>query len=147
MNTTRIALGGLLAGVLVNVSEGILNAGILMDDYQGLMERYGMTEASWAMVGYVAGGFVFGFAVAWLYAAIRPRFGPGWRTAVMAGFVLWLVGYVVPTIWFTAVGLDVGAGATTLALAWGLVEMALAGMVAGWLYREGEAASEAPSMA
>ena len=140
MNVTRILVGGLLAGVFLTISEGILNAGILMDDYQAMMEGHGLVEASWAMTGYVAGTFVFGFAVAFLYAAIRPRFGPGWQTAVIAGLPLWAVGYCVPTIWFGAMGLLAGPGATTLALVWGLVEMLIAAMIAGWLYQEGSAA-------
>jgi hypothetical protein len=140
MNLKRILLGGLLAGVVINVSEGILNAVILMDDYQALMDAHGLVETSWAVVGYLASGFVFGFAVAWLYAAIRPRFGPGWSTGARAGVLLWVAGYAVPTIWFGAVGLTLAAGATMLVLIWGLVELILAGGIAGWLYQEeGEA--------
>lgn len=141
MNTKRILVGGLLAGALLTVSEGILNAVILMDDYAALMEQYGLSEASWAMIGYIGGTFVFGFVVAWLYAAMRPRFGAGAATAVRAGTVLWVIGYAVPTVWFSASGLTLSAGLTALALAWGLVELILAGLVAGWVYREGEPAS------
>lgn len=144
MNAMRVLLGGLLAGVFINISEAVLNAGILMDQYQAAMEMHGLTEPSWAMAGYIVSGFVLGLVLAWEYAAIRPRLGPGWRTGAIAGVVLWIVGYAVPTIWFLAMGLSVGAGATTLAMVWGLVELVLAGVIAGWLYREGEA--PAPSM-
>ena len=136
MNGKRILLGGLAAGVFINAGEAILNAGILMDDYEAMTATYGLTEASWAMAGYIAGSFVFAFAIAWLYAAIRPRFGPGPRTAVLAGALVWVVGNAVPTIWFMAMGLAFGAGATLLIVVWGFAEMVLAGMIAGWLYRE-----------
>lgn len=139
MNLKRILMGGLLAGVFINVSEGILNAGILMDEYEAAMTRYGLAEPDWALAGYLFGGFVFGLTVAWLYAAIRPRFGPGWRTGAVAGAALWVVGYAVPTLWFAGVGLTFGTGPTTLALIWGLAEMAVAGVIAGWVYRESAA--------
>ncbi|GMV06883.1 MAG: hypothetical protein AMXMBFR53_31580 [Gemmatimonadota bacterium] len=141
MNTTRIALGGVAAGLLLNVTEGILNAVILMDDYEALMQTYGLPEASWAMAGYIGGCFVFGFALAWLYAAIRPRFGPGWGTGVRAGVLLWAVAYAVPSIWFGAMGMGLSTGKTVLALVWGLVEMVGAGVLAGWIYREEEGAA------
>ena len=32
-----------------------------------------------------------GIGLIWLYAAIRPRYGPGPRTAAIAGFVMWLI--------------------------------------------------------
>ena len=34
---------------------------------------------------------VMGIGLIWLYAAIRPRYGPGPRTAAIAGFVMWLI--------------------------------------------------------
>lgn len=35
----------------------------------------------------------------WLYAAIRPRYGPGPKTAAVAGFALWLITALVDAIW------------------------------------------------
>jgi len=137
MNVKRILLGGLLAGVFINIGEGILNGVILMDEYQALMEQHGLAETSWAMAGYLVGGFLFGFVVAWLYAAIRPRFGGGWKTGARAAVPVWVVGCVVPTLWFGGVGLALGTGNTILVLVWALVELVVAGVIAGWLYREG----------
>jgi hypothetical protein len=141
MNVKRILWGGVLAGLFLNVSEGVLNAVILMDEYQALMDRYGLSEASWAMAGYTLANFALGFAVAWLYAAIRPRFGAGARTGAIAGVALWVVSYAVPSVWFGAMGMALSAGSTVLAIVWGLVEMALAGTIAGWAYQEGVAAT------
>ena len=44
-----------------------------------------------------------GIATVWLYAAIRPRYGPGPRTAAIAGFVMWLVLFSANVQWATAV--------------------------------------------
>jgi hypothetical protein len=140
INYGRVVLGGLVAGLVINLSEFVLNGLILMDDYAAAMESYNLTEASWAMGGYIGSAFILGLVVAWLYAAIRPRFGAGAKTGVTAGVVLWLGGYIVPSIWFLAMGMNYGTGLTVLSLVWGLAELAVAGMVAGWLYREGGAA-------
>lgn len=138
---SRVVLGGLVAGLVVNIGEFILNGVILMDHYVETMETYGLTEAGWAMGGYVVSAFILGFLAAWLYAAIRPRFGMGWKTGVVAGAVVWVASFVVPTIWYAAMGMAGGAGVTLLTLAWGFVEMALAGMAGGWVYREGATAA------
>ena len=34
----------------------------------------------------------------WLYAAIHPRYGPGPKTAAIAGFALWIIGALADTI-------------------------------------------------
>src|SRR2546422_11534071 len=38
---------------------------------------------------FVVWDFVMGIGLVWLYAAIRPRFGAGVKTAVIAGLGLW----------------------------------------------------------
>jgi hypothetical protein len=143
MNLQRVLLGGLLAGVLVFVSEGILNGVVLADQIQALMASNGLVEASWAIPAYAASSLLLGLIVAWLYAAMRPRLGAGWTTGAQAGVVVWLTAYVGPTIFFGAMGLALGAGATMLALGWGLVELILAGAVAGALYKEAGTATPA----
>ncbi len=147
INYARVLLGGLLAGLVINISEFVLNGVILMDDYTAAMESYNLTEASWAMGGYIVSAFILGFVVAWLYAAIRPRFGAGWKTGATAGVVLWLGAIVVPSIWFLAMGMSYGTGLTVLSLVWALVELVLAGMAGGWVYREGAAAAPAQQAA
>ncbi len=42
------------------------------------------------MAAHLLWGFVVAIAAIWLYAAIRPRYGPGPATALRAGFVVWL---------------------------------------------------------
>jgi hypothetical protein len=42
------------------------------------------------MAAHLLWGFVVGIAAIWLYAAIRPRYGPGAATALRAGFAVWL---------------------------------------------------------
>jgi hypothetical protein len=53
---------------------------------------------------YVAIDFVFGLLLVWLYAAIRPRFGPGARTALRAAAFAWAL-YMVTEYLFVLMGL------------------------------------------
>lgn len=147
INYGRVLLGGLVAGVVINFGEFILNGLILMDDYQAMMEAYGLTEASWAMGGYILSAFILGFVAAWLYAAIRPRFGPGWKTGAIAGVALWAAVYPASLLWFGAMGLIGTVGMTVLGLVWGVAEYALAGVAGGWVYREGATPAAEPAAA
>ena len=46
-----------------------------------------------------------GIAAIWLYAAARPRFGAGPKTAGLTGFTYWIMGYALPTLGQIPVGL------------------------------------------
>jgi hypothetical protein len=48
--------------------------------------------SSSTMVSYIVMDFVLGFALIWTYAAIRPRFGPGIKTASYAAILFWILG-------------------------------------------------------
>src|SRR5207249_8900333 len=50
-----------------------------------------------AIGGFILFGFVLGVGCVWLYAAIRPRFGPGVGTAACAGAVVWFFAYLYPS--------------------------------------------------
>jgi hypothetical protein len=53
---------------------------------------------------YVAIDFLFGALLVWLYAAIRPRFGPGPRTALRAAAFAWGL-YMATELLFVLMGL------------------------------------------
>jgi len=35
--------------------------------------------------------FLYGISLVYLYAAIRPRYGPGPKTAIWAGLIMWVI--------------------------------------------------------
>jgi hypothetical protein len=47
----------------------------------------------------VVTSFIVGILLVWIYAAIRPRFGPGMRTATKAGLVVWAFGFLFYLDW------------------------------------------------
>jgi hypothetical protein len=140
INLFRILLGGLAAGVIINLGEFLMWGVVLDSAYESGMAARGLTEASWAMGGYVATSLVLGLLLAWLYAAIRPRFGAGPRTALIAGATLWVAAWAVPAIWTAAIGVSFGANVTAISLAGALVEVSVAAMVAARIYQEEEPA-------
>ncbi len=142
INTTRVILGGMVAGIVINVCEFVLHGIVLKTDWEDVMRTLNRpAEASFAQIaGFNAIGFVFGLAASWLYAAIRPRFGPGPSTATTAGLVVWLIGYAGAAAGPTIQGIFPWR-LTALSAAVGLVEVVGATILAAAIYREGTAAS------
>ncbi|MBI4519687.1 MAG: hypothetical protein HY701_02525 [Gemmatimonadetes bacterium] len=71
----------------------------------------------------------------WLYAAIRPRFGAGTATAILAGVVLWALECFFPNIVMAAFSVLSGR-LFWLATIIPLVELPLATLAGAWVYRE-----------
>lgn len=72
----------------------------------------------------------------WLYAAIRPRFGPGPKTAAVAGLALWVVGTLVDTLWVSLRLSPLSFGALLAPVAAGLPVIIVAAIAGAWLYKE-----------
>lgn len=136
MNYSRILLGGLVAGAVINVGEFILNGVVLMEAMEAELAAMDAAFATWAMPFYIAMAFLWGGAMVWLYAAVRPRFGPGWRTAVLVGVFFWVFVTVLPTFGNMAMGITM-EGLAGISLIWSLVELPAAAVVGAWLYQEG----------
>lgn len=96
MNTKKVLLGGIVAGVVMNAIDFVTNTYILgarmkaeTDAFKpGLSDQ--MMEGS-AIAIYIIMDFVLGIALVWTYAAIRPRFGPGIKTATYAALLFWIL--------------------------------------------------------
>jgi hypothetical protein len=135
----RLILGGLVAGFVVNLGELAVNVFWLGDAWRDVLLALGLHVGTLDLVMCGLGSFVLGIVGVWIYAASRPRYGPGWRTALRAGLALWAVtfGYAgIGMAWMDAIP----GWLTAVAVAWGLVEV-LGGVYLGaWLYREGELA-------
>ncbi len=92
INWTRVLLGGLLAGLVFNVLEALASF-ITGAEFESAVAALGKTlpTSGGVMAYYVILGFVYGIAMVFIYAAIRPRFGPGPATAVLAGLIAWFM--------------------------------------------------------
>lgn len=136
-NRLRVVLGGLLAGVVINVVEFITNGVILKDTWAQSMQSLGKPAeiSAGAIVMFNVWGFLLGIAAIWLYAAIRPRYGAGPSTAVRAGLAAWGLAVFLANLSTYALGLfPAGLLVTTTIVA--LIEIVLGTIVGAWVYSE-----------
>jgi hypothetical protein len=136
INVGRWLAGGLVAGIVVWLVEGLASF-IYANDMLATLEAHGlgMTEGAAAIGLSALVSLISGLALAFFYAAARPRLGPGPRTAVTVAVALWLGGYVPSLLGYVMLGLFTSR---TLVLwgAVGLVDMTLGALAGGWIYRE-----------
>jgi len=136
MNMKRVVIGGLLAGVIINISETIMNVPVLGAQMEAALKQLNLPTVGGGAIGvFVVGAFVLGLMLVWLYAAIRPRFGPGPKTAIIAGIVLWLLAYVWPSLGMGLMGY-MPAKLLTITVLWGLAEVIVAALAGGAVYKE-----------
>jgi hypothetical protein len=136
INVVRVILGGLLAGLVVNISETILNVVVVASSMEAALHERNLPPLGiQPIIGFVVMAFLLGIATVWLYAAIRPRFGAGPGTAVIAGVAVWFFAYLYSGVGTTLMNF-LPAGLMTLTLAWGLVEIVLGALAGAWVYRE-----------
>lgn len=135
VNLGRVILGGLLAGLIMNVSEAILNLYVVAEESAAIMERFGLEAVGGSQIAiFLAMTFVLGIIMVFLYAGLRPRFGAGAKTAVIAGVVVWLVA-MMAAVADAVLGI-LPANLLILTGVWALVEMVVASIAGAWLYRE-----------
>src|SRR3990172_12277433 len=93
INMGRVVAGGLLTGLVLNVQDFLVHGVMLKADWEQAMTALGKPGAmnDQAVAVFVVIDFLIGIWALWLYAAMRPRFGPGPRTAVIAGFSTWVL--------------------------------------------------------
>jgi hypothetical protein len=99
INPRRVITGGLVAGVVI-ILFNILAQFVLADRVKQEMNNWIPASADRMSmgVGVIAAGlmmkFVVGIILIWVYAAIRPRFGPGPQTAAYVAIAVWILGAV-----------------------------------------------------
>lgn len=140
INTQKVIVGGLAAGVVMNVL-GFLSFGMLLGPrfnaemdavVPGLSAR--MSAAPGAMAATIITQFVVGLLVVWLYAAMRPRFGPGFKTAAYAALPIWICGWLFYQGWYFA-GMMSGMLYVLAGVVNG-VSLLIGAYVGGMLYKE-----------
>ena len=137
INWSRVLIGGLGAGVVMNVVDAVLNGVLLQGQWatesNALNPRI-LTAGTTSMIGWILVDFITALFMVWLYAAIRPRYGAGAGTAMKAGIAtwgiahVWMMSYVFMNLFSANLMLFVAAGA--------LVGTLAGAYVGGMLYRE-----------
>ena len=136
INVGRVIGGGLVAGLVMNVVDGVTNGGILNARWEAETKRLGidMSQQSQALAGWLTFDFLCGIVLVWLYASIRPRYGPGAKTAVIAGLAVWLITHLAFAAWaFTGL---YSVGVVAASTVGGLVAGVAGGLAGCALYKE-----------
>jgi hypothetical protein len=141
-NRGRVILGGLLAGVVINVVEFVTNGVILKDAWgQAMLALQKPAEPTASqIVMFNVWGFVVGIAAVWFYAAIRPRYGQGVGTAVRAGVAVWVLGYFLSNLSISSLDLFPTRLLVITGIV-GLIEVVIATVAGAWIYKEEAQAS------
>jgi len=97
LNASRVVVGGLAAGLVMNIIDATTNGFLLGARWKAETDALNpglAAKAASGTMGWVIVDFILGILTVWAYAAIRPRFGPGPRTALTAALVIWLAAHV-----------------------------------------------------
>jgi hypothetical protein len=136
VNTGRVVLGGLLAGLVLNIGEFIFNDFIVGAQMKTWFAAHNFAEPTGKFVATAVGlTFVMGIVIVFTYALIRPRLGPGVNTAIVAGLLGWFAAYLYVGI-INGVLFGFTLNMIGISLVWGLVEYVLAAIAGAWLYKE-----------
>ena len=140
INLGRVILGGLVAGVLFNISEFVLNTVVLKSEMEAGMRALGKTvpQSGGTIAVWTILGFAMGIASVWLYAAIRPRYGAGPGTAARAGVFVWFFASLVCMVVIVNMGLF---SFNAVPVVWELAQAILATILGASLYKEGAVAA------
>ncbi len=136
INWSRVFLGGLITGGLMDLGEFTTHHIFLQQAWQETMKGLGKSvDTGWGFVLNLLLSFLIGISAIWLYAAIRPRYGSGPLTALRAGFAMWIFIYLQVAIGYYAVKLF-PTFLIVVATLVGLVEMLLGTLLGAWSYKE-----------
>jgi hypothetical protein len=136
INFGRVILGGLLAGLILNIGEFLLNEVVFVQQMEEMVRRLNVPRPGTSFIATaVALTFILGIVIVWLYAMIRPRFGPGAKTAILAAFVPWFCVYIYCGI-LNAAFFGIPNTYLVLGMVWGIIEYILAAVAGAWLYKE-----------
>ena len=139
INTSKVVAGGFVAGIVMNVvgyiGQAVLLGPRMMSEMVAAapsLEGKGMGTG--ALTGRVLTQFAVGFLLVWLYAAMRPRFGPGMKTAALAAFAGWLCGFLFYLDWLYLGMMSPGLYALTSLVM--IITLLIAAGVGAMIYKE-----------
>ncbi len=136
INMGKVVIGGLLAGLVLNIGEFLLNDFVLGSQMKDFMVTHRFAEPGTNFMIIAVGlTFLMGIVLVLTYAMIRPRLGPGVKTAIIAGLLAWFGVYFYSGV-INGVLFGIPMGTMMMVIVWGLVQYAIAAVAGAWLYKE-----------
>ncbi len=138
INTRRVILGGLLAGLIVNIAEFLVYDRLMRAKWDaGPRTEYNTNPVgSMAITLSIVGGFAAGMLMVWLYAAVRPRVGASPGTALWVGLMIWALGSLLTIMPLIVLRMLPSNEVWGILLTWNAIKFPLAVLVGAWVYRE-----------
>ena len=137
INMGRVIAGGLAGALVLNVVDFCVNGVFLADKWRAQTMKLNPNldmMSSTAIAGYVTVDVALALVIVWLYAAIRPRFGPGPATATKAAVVVWFIAALFNSMF--VINELYGPKIIAVSLAGTLVGMLAAGNLGAMIYKE-----------
>ena len=137
INIGRLILGGIVAGVVADILDYLVDDLWLGQKWameMGLLGHDAFSTHMW--IGFDLLGIAGGLVAIWIYAAIRPRFGPGVKTAIYAGVAAWILGTLLPNTSFMYVAHLFTRHLTLYTTLGGIVEVVVGTIAGAALYKE-----------
>ena len=139
INLGKVLVGGLVAGVVLNVCDIVGGMYLFMDDQKELVSRLHLDPAVLNMdmahaLPWIVIDFIVGILLVLAYAMVRPRFGPGPKTALTSGLLLYGVVTVI-MYGFTKMGIFTTSGFVKMSIFYAVVWL-VGSVVGAALYKE-----------
>src|SRR4030095_15184783 len=136
INCGRLVIAGLVAGVVLNIGETLLNTVVLGSQMDEIFRRYNVQPPGAKFIAIaIIMTLVLGIVIVFVYTLIRPRLGLGPKTAIWAAVIVWFCAGLYPVV-LNALLFDVPMGLVVIGLAWAIAEYSIAALIGGWLYKE-----------
>ena len=136
INTGKLIVSGIVAGIVMTISQLVLNEGLLVEQQEAALDALGVAGVGGSQIGmFVVMTFVASCTMMWLYVVLRDRFGAGPKTAMCAGVVVWVLYYFRGLGNFWILGM-LGTPLVVTGLVWGLVELPVAAMAGAYFYSD-----------
>ena len=134
MNILRILLGGLVAGFVYFIGDGIVHGALLHSHWVEILGP-NADQALHQPAYFGPYDLLKGVLAVWIYAAIRPRFGAGIMTAAIAGLAVWFACTPIPLLGLLPQKFF-GAGFALLWMVYAIIPAVLGAIAGAWVYKE-----------
>lgn len=139
INFARLFVGGLIASVLLFVSDGFLHEQVFKQYweyvYQGIGAKPPDPSHTWALLYFFIFELGRGFGAIFIYVLMRPFYGIGPKTAIFAAIAAWLAFSVTAPAEFIPLGFY-SRRLWVMVAAVQLVTSIVANLIAAWIYRD-----------
>lgn len=138
-NWKRVLLGGLVAGIVINVLS-VISVELFfkkMVERESAVPNPALRETPELIIFFIVFYLIIGILAVWLYSAIRPRYGAGIKSALLAGIAFWVLNQLMPVLGYGYIGLLSSPSNVLVIQSIRYLVMLVAGTLAGaWVYKE-----------